>query len=109
MVYIMFAVIKTGGKQYKVTEGQYLKVENVGGEVGDSVTFDQVLLTSDGDNIVVGKPFIDGTMVTAEVVNNGRAKKVVIIKFKRRQNYKRTKGHRQEYSEVQIKKINLAS
>lgn len=104
----MFAVIRTGGKQYRVTEGQYLKIENLGIEVGDSITFDQVLLTSDGENLSVGKPYIAGTSVTAEVISNGRAKKVMIIKFKRRQNYRRTKGHRQEYSEVQIKSINAA-
>ena len=103
----MLAVIKTGGKQYKVTEGQYLKVESLAGEVGSSVTFDHVLLAESDGEIKVGTPYIDGVTVTAEVINHGKAKKVNIIKFKRRQNYKRFKGHRQNYTEVKITEIKV--
>lgn len=98
----MYAVIKTGGKQYRVSEGDVLRVEKLDAEDGASIMFDEVLMLSDGENIRVGAPVLDGASVAAEVVGSGKGDKVTIIKFKRRHNYKRTKGHRQPYTDVKI-------
>ena len=98
----MQAVIKTGGKQYRVSEGDKIRVESLGAEAGDDVEFDQVLMLVDGDNSKVGTPIIDGGKVTAKVVANGRAKKVNIIKFRRRKHHMKRQGHRQNYTEVEI-------
>ena len=98
----MYAVIKTGGKQYKVSEGETLKVEKLAAEVGGTVAFDDVLLVADGDDIKVGTPRVEGGKVNATVVSHGRGKKVMIIKFKRRKHYRKQAGHRQAYTEVQI-------
>lgn len=101
----MHAVIQTGGKQYRVAAGDKLRVELLDGETGGKVTFDQVLLVSDGQTIKVGKPFVDGAKVTADVVSEGRADKVIIIKMRRRKNYRRKQGHRQHYTELKITDI----
>ena len=98
----MFAVIVTGGKQYKVREGDTLRVEKLLAEQGDAVQFDQVLMVSDGASVKVGKPYVDGGKVSATVNAHGRGKKVKVVKFKRRKNYLRIKGHRQDYTEVTI-------
>ncbi|QIT56253.1 50S ribosomal protein L21 [Aquisalimonas sp. 2447] len=98
----MYAVIKTGGKQYRVSEGDILRVEKLDAEAGSSVEFDQVLLVSDGDDVKIGAPMLEGSKVQAEVTDAGKGEKVHIIKFKRRQNYRRHKGHRQPYTEVKI-------
>ena len=98
----MYAVIKTGGKQYRVSEGQTLKIEKLPNEPGDSIEFDQVLMVGEGDDIKVGSPFVDGSKVKATVVAQARAKKINIIKFKRRKHYMRRMGHRQYYTEVKI-------
>lgn len=98
----MFAVIASGGKQHRVTQGEVLRLEKLAGEPGDEVVFDQVLMVADGDNVSVGKPYVDGSKVTAEVVAQDRARKIHILKFKRRQNYMRRQGHRQAYTEVRI-------
>ncbi len=98
----MYAVIKTGGKQYKVSEGETLKIEKLAAEVGGTVAFDDVLLVADGDDIKVGAPLVEGGKVNATVVSHGRGKKVMIIKFKRRKHYRKQAGHRQAYTEVQI-------
>ncbi len=98
----MYAVIKTGGKQYKVTEGETLKVEKLDAEQGASVDFGDVLLMVDGDNVTVGAPFVDGGKVTATVKGHGRHKKIDIIKFRRRKDYHRHHGHRQDYTELEI-------
>ena len=98
----MYAVIKTGGKQYRVSEGDVLRIEKLDAEDGAAVAFDQVLMVSDGDQVQVGTPVLESGSVEAEVVGSGRGRKVEIIKFKRRQNYKRTLGHRQPYTEVRI-------
>jgi len=98
----MYAVIKTGGKQYKVSEGETLKIEKLAAEVGGTVAFDDVLLVADGDDIKVGTPLVEGGKVNATVVSHGRGKKVMIIKFKRRKHYRKQAGHRQAYTEVQI-------
>lgn len=102
----MYAVIVTGGKQYKVAEGDVLFVEKLEVEEGAAVTFDQVLMTGDGENVKVGTPVVDGATVEAKVVKNGKAKKIYVYKMKRKKNYRRKKGHRQPYTKVEITKIN---
>ncbi len=101
----MFAVIQTGGKQYRVSEGDVLRVELLDSEPKKSVTFDQVLLVSNGSELKVGRPTVPGAKVEAEVIRHGRAKKVVIFKKKRTTTYQRTQGHRQGFTEVRIKGI----
>jgi large subunit ribosomal protein L21 len=98
----MYAVIKTGGKQYRVSEGQTLKIEKLTGDVGGAVEFDRVLMVTDGENVKVGSPNVDGSKVTATIMAHGRGKKVNIIKFKRRKHHLKRMGHRQDYTEVQI-------
>ena len=97
----MYAVIRTGGKQYRVAEGDLLQVEKLDAEQGASVTFDQVLMVG-GEEVRIGNPVVPGGSVTAEVVSHGRSRKVEIIKFRRRKNYLRRHGHRQNYTEVRI-------
>ncbi len=102
----MYAVIKTGGKQYRVREGQVLRVESLNAEAGDAIEFDEVLMVGEGADIKVGTPIVEGAKVSATVESNGRGKKVTIIKFRRRKNRSKTKqGHRQNYTEVKIGKI----
>lgn len=98
----MYAVIKTGGKQYRVAQGDTLRVEKLDGAEGDSVNFDQVLMVADGDDIKVGAPFVEGGKVTATVKAQGRGKKVEIIKFRRRKHHMKRQGHRQSYTELEI-------
>ncbi len=98
----MYAVIQTGGKQYRVAEGDTLKVEKLEAAEGDKIEFDQVLMIQSDDGLKVGKPLVDGGKVSATVVSNGRHKKIHIVKFKRRKHYMRRTGHRQYFSEVQI-------
>ena len=98
----MYAVIQTGGKQYRVKEGETLKVETLEVDAGQQVEFDNVLLIQSDSGIKVGKPFVDGGKVTATVTGHGRHKKVTIIKFRRRKHYMRRAGHRQNYTEIQI-------
>ncbi|QSA97351.1 50S ribosomal protein L21 [Methylococcus sp. EFPC2] len=98
----MYAVIQTGGKQYRVKQGETLKVETLNAEAGQQVEFDQVLLIQSDSGITVGKPYVEGGKVTATVKSHGRHKKVHIIKFRRRKHYMRRAGHRQNYTEVQI-------
>ena len=101
----MYAIIATGGKQYKVSEGDKIRVEKLGVEAGEKVVFDQVLLVG-GDKTTVGAPTVDGASVEAEVVANAKAKKVIVYKYKRKTGYHNKNGHRQQYTEVEIKKIN---
>lgn len=98
----MQAVIQTGGKQYRVSEGDVLRVEKLDAEAGATLELSEVLLVSDGDNIRVGAPYVDGGKVTAEVSAHGRGDKIRVIKFKRRKKYRRTQGHRQDYTELKI-------
>jgi len=98
----MFAVIESGGKQHRVGEGEVLKLEKLGIAPGESVVFDKVLMVADGDNVNVGTPYVSGGKVTAEVVSEGRHKKVRILKFKRRKDYLKRQGHRQWFTEVKI-------
>ncbi|AXS38970.1 50S ribosomal protein L21 [Breoghania sp. L-A4] len=101
----MFAVIKTGGKQYRVAANDLLKVEKLSGEAGDAVTFDEVLMVGSDTDTTIGTPTVEGASVAAEVVEQARNKKVIIFKKKRRQNYRRKKGHRQEVTMVRITDI----
>jgi large subunit ribosomal protein L21 len=98
----MYAVIQTGGKQYRVAEGTTLKIEKLELGTGDSVEFDKVLLVQSGDAVKVGAPFIDGGKVSATVLSQGRHKKIKIIKFRRRKHHMKQMGHRQYYTEVRI-------
>jgi len=102
----MYAVIKTGGKQYRVTPGETVRIEKLDLAEGDSVEFDQVLMIADGENIKLGSPFVDGGKVTATVKAQGRGKKVEIIKFRRRKHHMKHQGHRQAYTELEITGIN---
>ncbi|MEM6462749.1 MAG: 50S ribosomal protein L21 [Pseudomonadota bacterium] len=101
----MFAVIKTGGKQYTVAADDLLKVEKLSGDAGDMVEFNEVLMVGEGADAAVGKPFVDGAMVTAEVVEQGRARKIIVFKKRRRKNSKRTRGHRQHETTIRISEI----
>ena len=98
----MYAVVKTGGKQYKVAPGEKLKVEQLPADVGAEVTLDQVLMIGDGDNVRVGQPTVAGAAVMATVVAHGRGEKVKIFKMRRRKHYQKHQGHRQGYTELQI-------
>jgi large subunit ribosomal protein L21 len=98
----MYAVIQTGGKQYKVAQGNIHRIEKIPAEVGSSVDFNNVLLVADGDNLKIGAPLVDGGKVTATVEAQGRDKKVKIIKFKRRKHHRKQMGHRQYYTDVKI-------
>ncbi|KTG16579.1 MULTISPECIES: 50S ribosomal protein L21 [Guyparkeria] len=98
----MYAVVVTGGKQYRVEQGSKVRVEKLSGEAGSTVTLDQVLMVGDGSDIKVGTPTVDGASVTAEIVGQGRGKKVDIIKFRRRKHHMKRQGHRQAYTEIKI-------
>ena len=102
----MYAVIVTGGKQYKVSEGDTLFVEKLDVEEGSTVTFDKVLMAGDGENVKVGAPTVDGAAVEAKVLKNGKAKKIYVFKMKRKKNERKKKGHRQPLTKVEITKIN---
>lgn len=101
----MYAIIATGGKQYKVSEGDVIRVEKLGVEAGETYTFDQVLLVS-GDEMKIGAPFVENATVEADVIDNVKSKKVVVYKFKRKTGYHKKKGHRQQLTAVKITKIN---
>lgn len=98
----MYAVIQTGGKQYRVSEGTTLKVEKITAEEGASIDLDKVLMIADGDDLKVGAPYVDGGKVTATVKSHGRHKKVHIIKFRRRKHHLKRQGHRQAYTELEV-------
>jgi large subunit ribosomal protein L21 len=102
----MYAVIKTGGKQYKVAAGDYLKVEKLDGDVGSKLVIDKILMVADGDNVTIGSPLVAGAKVNATVLSHGKGDKVMIFKFHRRKHYRKTQGHRQSYTEIQIDDIN---
>ena len=101
----MYAIIATGGKQYKVSEDDIITIEKLGIEAGEKVTFDQVLAVS-GDDLKIGNPTVDGATVDATVVKEGRGKKVIVYKYKRKTGYHKKNGHRQSYTQVKIEKIN---
>ncbi len=104
----MYAVIKTGGKQYRVQSGEKLKVERIEAEVGSEVGLDQVLMVADGETLHVGRPLVEGAKVAATVVSHGRHDKVRIFKMRRRKHYQKHQGHRQNYTELQIGSITTA-
>jgi len=101
----MYAVIKTGGKQYKVSEGETLKVETLAAEIGSSIELNNVLMVSDGEKIQIGTPYLETGKVTATIASHGRHKKIRIVKFKRRKHYQKEMGHRQNYTEIKVEKI----
>ena len=98
----MYAVIKTGGKQYRVAQGDRLRVEKLAGNVGDTVTLGEVLLVGEGDGVKVGAPLVSGAKVEAKIVAQDRGKKIIIFKFRRRKNYRRKTGHRQPFTALEI-------
>ena len=98
----MYAVIESGGKQHRVEKGEILQLEKLNAATGDKVKFDKVLLVGEGESVKIGKPYVQGGQVTAEVLREGRGDKIKIIKFNRRKHYKRQQGHRQWYTEVKI-------
>ncbi len=98
----MYAVIKTGGKQYRVIQGETLKIETVAGDVGSAIVLDKVLMVGDGDKLSVGKPLLAGATVSATILSNGRHDKVKIFKMRRRKHYQKHQGHRQNYTEIRI-------
>ncbi len=101
----MYAIIATGGKQYKVSEGDIIKVEKLGKSSGETVTFDRVLVLNNGE-LVVGNPTVANASVSASVVEEGKSKKIVVYKYKRKSGYHKKQGHRQPYTKVKIEKIN---
>jgi len=101
----MYAVVATGGKQYKVEEGDILRVEQIAGDVGTDVAFDRILIFSDGENVKVGQPEVDGVTVHGQIVAQGKSKKVLVFKYKRRKRYRRKQGHRQPFTAVRIDRI----
>ncbi len=101
----MYAVIASGGKQYKVQAGETLRVEKIVGEVGQPITFDQVLLVGEGENLRVGQPLVADARVQARIVEQDRARKILVFKYKRRKRYRRKLGHRQPYTAVRIDAI----
>ena len=98
----MYAVVNTGGKQYKVQKGETLRIEKIPGEVGSSVAFDKVLMVADGENIRVGQPILENVVVQAQIVEQDKAKKILIFKYKRRKRYRRKNGHRQPFTAIRI-------
>jgi large subunit ribosomal protein L21 len=98
----MYAVLNTGGKQYKVQKGETLRIEKIPGEVGSQVTFDKVLMVADGENVRVGQPLLEKAAVLASIVEQDKAKKIIIFKYKRRKRYRRKQGHRQPYTAIRI-------
>ena len=98
----MYAVIKSGGKQYRVASGEKLKIEQIAAEVGSEVVLDQVLMVADGESVALGTPLVKGASVKAKVVLQGRGDKVRIFKLRRRKHYRKSQGHRQNYTEIEI-------
>jgi large subunit ribosomal protein L21 len=98
----MYAVVHTGGKQYKVQKGETLRIEKIPGEVGSAVTFDKVLMVADGEAIRVGQPVLENAKVQASIVEQDKAKKILVFKYKRRKRYRRKQGHRQPYTAIRI-------
>lgn len=101
----MFAIVETGGKQFRVEEGRSLKVAKLDVQAGSEITLDKILLVGTGADVKIGQPFVDGAAVTCEVVEHGRDKKIIIFKKKRRKDYRRTQGHRQDFTTLKVKSI----
>jgi large subunit ribosomal protein L21 len=103
----MYAIIRTGGKQFRAEPGKTLRVPSLDVEPGESVTFEEVLLGASDSDVRVGAPLVGGAAVTADVVKHGKGEKIIVFKFKRRKNYRRKQGHRQKFTEVRVREINL--
>ena len=103
----MYAVIKTGGKQYKVHEEQILKVEKLEGTEGSQIEFDDILMYSDGETITLGSPNVENALVKAHILDQGKGKKTLVFKYKRRKGYRKMRGHRQDYTEIKIVSITV--
>jgi large subunit ribosomal protein L21 len=103
----MYAVIKTGGQQFRVSEGDTLKIEKLTQEIGETVTFDEVMMVADGENVQVGAPLLASASVEAEIIKQGKHKKINIIKFRRRKHSMKRQGHRQLFTEIKINKIKV--
>lgn len=101
----MYAVFKTGGKQYKIKEGDILRIEKIAGEVGTDISFDKVLMFADGKNINVGVPILDSVEINGHILEQGKSKKIIVFKYKRRKRYRRKQGHRQQYTAIKIDSI----
>lgn len=104
-VFLLYAVIKTGGKQYRVQEGEVLKLEKLAADVGETVEFDQVLALKTEDELKVGTPYVEGATVQGTVLGQGKAKKIIVFKYKPKKNYRKKQGHRQPFTSVRIEKI----
>ncbi len=103
----MYAVIETGGKQYRVQEGDTLFIEKLSADEGEQVVFDKVIAVSKDDSLNVGNPTVSGATVTAKILGHGKSKKIIVFKYKSKKHYRRKQGHRQPYTKVQIEKINV--
>lgn len=103
----MYAIIETGGKQYRVAEGDYVRIEKLECDAGNSVVFDNVLFVSDDNGVKVGTPFIDGATVEGTVVEHGKGKKILVFKYKAKKNYRKRQGHRQPFTKVKISAITV--
>ena len=101
----MYAIFRSGGRQYEAQPGQVVKVEKISGEVGENVTIDEVLLFSDGEQLQVGRPLVEGVAVKATIIEQGRLPKIVIFKHKRRKDYRKRQGHRQAYTAMRVENI----
>ena len=103
----MYAIVKTGGKQYQVSTGDQLRVEKIEGAVGDVVELDEVLMVADGENIVIGKPVVENSKVVATIAEQGKGRKIKVFKKKRRKGYSLMRGHRQQYTALKISEISI--
>ena len=101
----MYAIVKSGGKQYRIQEGDVLRVEKRPGDVGSSISFDEILMFSDGENAKIGEPFLENISVQGHIVEQGKAKKIIVFKYKRRKRYRRKQGHRQQFTAIKIDSI----
>ncbi|OQY12745.1 MAG: 50S ribosomal protein L21 [Desulfobacteraceae bacterium 4572_187] len=101
----MYAIVNTGGKQYKIHQGDVLRVEKIPGEIGNSISFAEVLMFADGKDVSIGRPLLDNVTVKGHIVEQGKAKKIIVFKYKRRKRYRRKQGHRQQYTAVKIDSI----
>lgn len=104
----MYAIIKNGGKQYRVCEGDVIFLEKIQAQPGETVSFNEVLAVGLEDKLMLGKPYVENASITARIVDHGKAKKVIVFKYKAKKNYRRKQGHRQPFTKVAIEKINLA-
>ena len=103
----MYAIIESGGKQYRIAEGEKVKVEKLSGNADDQITLGEVLVLNDGENTLVGTPYVQGASVTGKIVTQGKARKVTVFRYKRRKDTKKRKGHRQAFTELVIEKIQM--